>query len=102
MSTRTSYIPPSAETVLDFSEDDLPKRQRHIEPSAPLATANKPSKRREKSKEESIQNSSSSSGEKPRKKHTHRERERTATSPTPKSPSLVQSKIRQAFAYSFS
>ncbi|KAI9860296.1 MAG: hypothetical protein M1813_006185 [Trichoglossum hirsutum] len=102
MSTRTSYIPPSAETVLDFSDDDLPKRKSHIEPSVPLATTNRPSKRRERSKEKSSQNSSLSSAEKSRKKYSYRERERTATSPTPKSPSLVQGRIRQVFTYNFS
>ncbi|KAH0556080.1 hypothetical protein GP486_005980, partial [Trichoglossum hirsutum] len=102
MSPPASYIPPSAETVLDFSDDELPRRHSLVEPSVPLATANKPSKRRERSKEKGAQNSSLSSADKSRKKHTYRERERTATSPTQKSPSLVHSKIRQVFGYNFS
>ncbi|KAH0536335.1 hypothetical protein FGG08_006789 [Glutinoglossum americanum] len=102
MSSRASYIPPSAETVVDFSDDDLHKSLSHTEPSAPPTSTSKPSKQRGKVKEKAVHNSSSSSSEKPRKKHTYRERERRATSPTPKSPTSMQSKTRQVFPYNFS
>jgi hypothetical protein len=99
MSSRTSYIPPSAETVLG-SDDDIPEKQPRTESPAPLANPNKQSKRREKSRDK-VPPNPSSSGDKNRKKQTYREREREATSQTPKSPSLVHSKIRQAFASNF-
>ncbi|KAI9775760.1 MAG: hypothetical protein M1839_000888 [Geoglossum umbratile] len=102
MSSRTSYNPPSAESVLDFSNDDAPKYQPHTESPAPLTTPNKLPRRREKGKEKGGPNSSPS-GEKNRKKQTYRERERerAAANQTSKSPSQVHSKIRQVFAYNF-
>ncbi|KAI9771428.1 MAG: hypothetical protein M1840_002048 [Geoglossum simile] len=104
MSPRTSYIPPSAETVVGSSDDDIPKQRPRTESPALPANPNKPSKRREKSRDNGPPNSSSS-GDKNRKRQTYRERERererAATSQTPKSPSLVHNKLRQVFAYNF-